>query len=150
MFSLLLFNIDCSQFWRRQWHPTPVLLPGESHGQRSLAGYSPWGSSNESNLTNFYSPQHSLCSSHTCLSEGLHPHQAAMDSETLQLLFLLPATLFCQMSTLLTPSTPSCFHSQVCFHNEASPDTLFKNSNSILSTHFLSPLPTFVFHMLTT
>ena len=28
---------------RRQWHPTPVLLPGKSHGQRSLAGYSPWG-----------------------------------------------------------------------------------------------------------
>ena len=28
---------------RRQWHPTPVLLPGESHGQRSLVGYSPWG-----------------------------------------------------------------------------------------------------------
>ena len=29
--------------WRRQWHPTPVLLPGESHGQRSLVGCSPWG-----------------------------------------------------------------------------------------------------------
>ena len=29
--------------WRRQWHPTPVFLPGESHGRRSLAGYSPWG-----------------------------------------------------------------------------------------------------------
>ena len=27
----------------RQWHPTPVLLPGKSHGQRSVAGYSPWG-----------------------------------------------------------------------------------------------------------
>ena len=27
--------------WRRAWQPTPVLLPGESHGQRSLAGYSP-------------------------------------------------------------------------------------------------------------
>ena len=26
-----------------QWHPTPVLLPGKSHGQRSLVGYSPWG-----------------------------------------------------------------------------------------------------------
>ena len=25
--------------WRRKWQPTPVLLPGESHGQRSLAGY---------------------------------------------------------------------------------------------------------------
>ena len=29
--------------WRRKWQPTPVFLPGESHGQRSLAGYSPWG-----------------------------------------------------------------------------------------------------------
>ena len=29
--------------WRREWQPTPVFLPGESHGQRSLAGYSPWG-----------------------------------------------------------------------------------------------------------
>ena len=30
-------------FWRRQWQPTPVLLPGKSHGQRSLVGCSPWG-----------------------------------------------------------------------------------------------------------
>ena len=29
--------------WRREWLPTPVFLPGESHGQRSLSGYSPWG-----------------------------------------------------------------------------------------------------------
>ena len=28
---------------RRQWQPTPVLLPGKSHGWRSLVGYSPWG-----------------------------------------------------------------------------------------------------------
>ena len=28
---------------RRRWHPTPVLLPGKSHGQRSLVGCSPWG-----------------------------------------------------------------------------------------------------------
>ena len=28
---------------RRQWHPTPVLLPGKSHGRRSLLGCSPWG-----------------------------------------------------------------------------------------------------------
>ena len=28
--------------WRRKWQPTPVFLPGESHGQRSLAGYSSW------------------------------------------------------------------------------------------------------------
>ena len=29
--------------WRRQWHHTPVLLPGKSHGWRSLVGCSPWG-----------------------------------------------------------------------------------------------------------
>ena len=33
-----LFNIT----WRREWPPTPVFLPGEFHGQRSLTGYSPW------------------------------------------------------------------------------------------------------------
>ena len=29
--------------WRRKWQPTPVFLPGKSHGQKSLAGYCPWG-----------------------------------------------------------------------------------------------------------
>ena len=29
--------------WKRKWQPTPVFLPGKSHGQRSLAGYSSWG-----------------------------------------------------------------------------------------------------------
>ena len=29
--------------WRRKWQPTLEFLPGESHGQRSLAGYRPWG-----------------------------------------------------------------------------------------------------------
>ena len=37
-------NISCPTKRRRQWHPTPVLLPGDSHGQRSLVGCSPWGS----------------------------------------------------------------------------------------------------------
>ena len=36
--------------WRSAWQLTPVFLPGESHGQRSLAGYSPWGQK-ESNMT---------------------------------------------------------------------------------------------------
>ena len=33
----------CKSLWRRRWHPTPVLLPGKSHGWRSLEGCSPWG-----------------------------------------------------------------------------------------------------------
>ena len=36
--------------WRRKWQPTPVFLPGESHGQRSLVGYSPQGRK-ESDMT---------------------------------------------------------------------------------------------------
>ena len=31
------------ELFRRTWQPTPVFLPGKSHGQRSLVGYSPWG-----------------------------------------------------------------------------------------------------------
>ena len=36
--------------WRKKWQPIPVFLPGELHGQRSLAGYSPWGHK-ESDMT---------------------------------------------------------------------------------------------------
>ena len=37
------YSVTKPSCWRRQWHPTPVLLPGKSHGQRSLEGCSPWG-----------------------------------------------------------------------------------------------------------
>ena len=37
------FYSVCSLMGRRQWHHAPVLLPGKSHGQRSLVGCSPWG-----------------------------------------------------------------------------------------------------------
>ena len=44
MSSLISFyEIFIWWFRRRQWHPTPVLLPGKSHGRRSLVGCSPWG-----------------------------------------------------------------------------------------------------------
>ena len=41
VFIYLIVHMDI--YWRRQWHPTQVLLPGKSHGQRSLEGCSPWG-----------------------------------------------------------------------------------------------------------
>ena len=40
---ILNFSIPIHHRWRRQWQPTPVLLPGKSHGRKSLAGCSPWG-----------------------------------------------------------------------------------------------------------
>ena len=36
--------------WRKKWQPTPVFLPGKSHGQKSLADYIPWGLS-QSDMT---------------------------------------------------------------------------------------------------
>ena len=39
----LVICVPCPNWWGRQWHPTPVLLPGKSHGWRSLVGCSPWG-----------------------------------------------------------------------------------------------------------
>ena len=42
IFSFLR-NLHTVLHRRRQWHPTPVLLPGKSHGRRSMVGCSPWG-----------------------------------------------------------------------------------------------------------
>ena len=39
--------------WRRKWQPTPVFLPGESHGRRSLVGYSPWGRKSRTRVSDF-------------------------------------------------------------------------------------------------
>ena len=50
---------------RRQWHPTPVLLPGNSHGRRSLVGCSPWGHK-ESDMTERLHFHFSL----SCIGEG--------------------------------------------------------------------------------
>ena len=41
--------------WRREWLPTPGLLPGEFHGQRSLASYSPWGRKESATLSHCHS-----------------------------------------------------------------------------------------------
>ena len=54
-----------SVVWRRQWHPTPVLLPGKSHGPRSLVGCSPWGRE-ESDTTE----QLHFLFSLSCIGEG--------------------------------------------------------------------------------
>ena len=52
-------------FQRRQWHPTPVLLPGKSHGRRSLVDCSPWGHE-ESDMTERLPFHFSL----SCIGEG--------------------------------------------------------------------------------
>ena len=56
IFTILLF---------KEWHPTRILLPGKSHGQRSLVGCSPWGLE-ESDMTELLHFQFSL----SCIGEG--------------------------------------------------------------------------------
>ena len=51
--------------WRGQWHPTPVLLPGKSHGRRSLVGCSPWGREESDTTERLHFPF-----SLSCIGEG--------------------------------------------------------------------------------
>ena len=62
--SFLLMHISLKTR-RRRWHPTPVLLPGKSHGRRSLVGCSPWGLK-ESDTTEWLHFHFSL----PCIGEG--------------------------------------------------------------------------------
>ena len=59
------FGCDSAGWQKRRWHPTPVLLPGKSHGQRSLVGCSPWGH-DESDTTELLHFHFSL----SCIGEG--------------------------------------------------------------------------------
>ena len=56
---------DPATFWRRRWQPTPVLLPGKSHGWRSLVGCGPWACE-ESDTTGRLPFHFSL----SCIGEG--------------------------------------------------------------------------------
>ena len=69
-FSLSLFEIEAwgrpgfnpwvGKICRRKWQPTPVFLPGKSHGQRNLVGYSPWGCKESDTTEQLHSLTHSL------------------------------------------------------------------------------------------
>ena len=65
VFSSYLLCTPLVAQWRRQWHPTPVLLPGKSHGLRSLVSCSPWGRE-ESDTTEQLHFHFSL----SCIGEG--------------------------------------------------------------------------------
>ena len=61
-----IYMYECMcMFWRRRWHPTPVLLPGKPHGWRSLVGCSPWDRK-ESDMTERLHFHFSL----SCTGEG--------------------------------------------------------------------------------
>ena len=65
VFPIIFICCDMWFFQRRQWHPTPVLLPGKSREQRSLVGCNPWGRE-ESDTTERLPFHFSL----SCIGEG--------------------------------------------------------------------------------
>ena len=83
-FALLLKHILNPFPWRRVWQPTPVLLPGEFHGQRSLLGYSPWACkeldtterlthTNPFSFPGSASGKESACQCRRCKRHGFNP-----------------------------------------------------------------------------
>ena len=78
--------------WRREWQLTPVFLPGEFHGQKSLAGYSPW-SRKESNTTEWLTLS---LSSNICPGVGL-----LNDMVVLYLVFKGASIMFIKKSKIM-------------------------------------------------
>ena len=88
--------------WRRAWQPTVVFLPGESHGQRSLVGYRPWGLK-ESDKTE----RLSTARTETNMSPfKLPPRKVISSVQSLSCvwLFVTPWTVACQASLSITNS----------------------------------------------
>ena len=72
-----------SIWWRRKWQPTPVFLPGEFHGQRRLAGYSPWSRKSQTRLSDQTTTTTSTwtsCSSDLKTVRGLSSPQPVMQT----------------------------------------------------------------------
>ena len=84
--AISFIGIDPGEVMEKEMQPTPVLLPGESHGQRSLVGYSPWVTKNRIQLRWLSSSSSSSRRSEdTCLNQNLHTHiQRGTSMETKQ------------------------------------------------------------------
>ena len=75
--------------WSRAWQPTPVFLPGESHGQKSLGGYRPWGRTELDATERLSMRKHVkvlgltpflVCNQH-CVSRTVHPAGLSMHTQ---------------------------------------------------------------------
>ena len=145
--------------WRRTWQPTPVFLPGESQGQRSLASYSPWGHK-ESNVTKWLSTHlctpiplepSSLSPSHPCGSpQSPRPGLLCYTAAAHQLAILCVRVCVSWHGPLHSPSLPShCVYKSIlhiCLHsfpanrliNAIFPDCIFMCLYAIFVFLFLT------------
>ena len=122
--------------WRKAWQPTPVFLPGESYGQRSLVGYSPWCPT--------------LCDLMNCSTPGLPVHHQLQEftqthvhrvSDAIQPShpLLSPCRFLLQGIFQIQESNPGLLHCrQMLYHlsHQGSPKTL--RGQSLLQSTFLT------------
>ena len=92
--------------WRRKWQPTPVFLPGESHGQRSLTGYSPWGCK-ELGATEQLTLSFTL---HILDSFAPDPEETLFFSSWILLCSRFPCPATSETSNLMSSASPSHLH----------------------------------------
>ena len=99
--------------WRRAWQPTSVFLPGKSHGQRSLAGCSPWGrkESNTAEATEHARVVHRRVHTRACARTHTHTHTRPHRKSHLY-----------QQQLTVTPHNPQGAHilTGLCFHRSPS------------------------------
>ena len=121
---------------RRQWHPTPVLLPGKSHGWRSLVGYSPWGrwELDTTERLHFHFSLSSFILINRLLSSSLLSAIRVVSSVYLRLLIFLQAILI-----------PACELPSWAFHILYSVYNLNKQGDNIQPWHTSFPV---LFHMI--
>ena len=101
---------DDTPSWRRQWHPTLVLLPGKSHGWRSLVGCSPWGRKESDTAERFH-----FHFSHSCIEGNGKPLQCSClenprDGGAWWAAIYGVAQSQTQLKWLSSSSSSSCFH----------------------------------------
>ena len=98
--------------WRRKWLPTTVFSPGESHGQRSLVGYSPWGSK-ESDTT--AATWHGVASIYLSISLSIFIYLLSLSSSpALTSLAFSSDRFFFFLITLRTMSQRTCLENKHC------------------------------------
>ena len=114
--------------WRRAWQPTPVLLPGESHGQKRLVGYSPEGCRVRRDWSNWTCTQESenvLCGEMLAVEVGKHGAEVGLlhpDS-------LSPSLLFC-LRDRLTWKTLKFHQNWICCNTK---NVVFSHPRKLLT-----------------
>ena len=152
--------------WRRAWLPTPVFLPGESHGERSLAGYSPWGHK-ELDITKQLTHIHTHTPAVSLISPSTHTHAHRLQSMgsqraghdwatntwTPQLILFLPAHTPTQLSFCFSLSLSLRIMGLKYFKqlqlSEPAGFTAYRIESKLLTQFYFSCLPWHVTYFLT-